>query len=507
MLLAGVALYASGCAPSYHPGLPPGSPFAGTEQETGGTTGHPAPVAVALGPASGDVTKDSAVVWGRTEGPALVQVEWWPASAAVVTDGGQSDRTPSAPTGSAPAAMRSVPHTTSAEQDFTFKTRIEALRPATTYFYRLWAMPLSGAHGREQAAVSSLGSFRTTPRPTDATRVSFAWSGDLGGQGRCRQGEPHYPMLDRVRRLQPAFFVFLGDLIYGDESCPTPPNVPGSEKPATTLDDYRAKHRYQHGAPTLRRLLAEVPIWAIWDDHEVRNNFSGPFDPQMPAGRQALMEYWPIGVPQADGTRLYRSWRYGADVEFFLLDTRQYRSRNTDLDDARKTMLGAQQRAWLLDGVTRSTATWKIIFTSVPLSNPDKGAPTIPGNDGWARGADGRGFETELTALVDAFRTQAVRNVVWLAGDVHYVQGVAYDADTDGAPDFHEFIAGPLSARPGRLATVPPTFHPTVLFSESGYDNVGHVTVDRETLQVEIVDVDGRIRHSHTVRAVAGGPR
>lgn len=455
----------------------------------------------------------------------MVQVEWWPASAAVAAGSGAlgsvgspSSMSSTASVGSTnasslsaesmgtdSAAMRSVPAATSAEHDFTFKAVIEKLRPATTYFYRLWATPNSGARREGAAVASPLGSFRTAPLVADTARVSFAWSGDLGGQGRCRQGEPHYPMLDRVRRLQPAFFVFLGDLIYGDEWCPVPPNLPGSEKPAVTLDEYRAKHRYQHGAPTLRRLLAEVPVWAVWDDHEVRNNFSGPFDPQMPAGRQALLDYWPIGAPTDEPTRLYRSWRYGAEVELFLLDTRQYRSRNTDLDDAQKTMLGARQRAWLIDGVTQSTATWKVIFTSVPLSNPDKGAPTIPGNDGWARDADGRGFQTELTALVEAFRAQAVRNVVWLAGDVHYAQGIAYDADGDGAPDFHEFIAGPLSARPGRLVPVPPTFHPTVLFSENGYDNVGHVTIDRETFQVDIVDVDGRIRHSHTVRAAGEG--
>ena len=82
----------------------------------------------------------------------------------------------------------------------------------------------------------------------------------------------------------------------------------------------------------LQRFLALVPIWATWDDHDVRNNFSGPYDPQMPLGRQALLEYWPIATPPGDPTRLYRHLRYGADLEIFVLDTRQYRSRNSDMD-------------------------------------------------------------------------------------------------------------------------------------------------------------------------------
>ena len=77
----------------------------------------------------------------------------------------------------------------------------------------------------------------------------------------------------------------------------------------------------------------------IWDDHDVRNNFAGPYDEQL-AGRQALREYWPIASPARDPHRLYRHVRYGADLELFILDTRQYRSRNADPDGPAKTMLG-----------------------------------------------------------------------------------------------------------------------------------------------------------------------
>ncbi len=482
-LLAG---FLAGCVSSARPGLPPGSPFVALDGDQDGT--------VQYGPASGDVTHHSAVIWARTIGPTVVQVEWWP-----TMEGEDRDASGSA---THPEARRTTPQATSAARDFTFKATLEGLQPDTTYQVRLWASPV-GPEARlvRPAIASRVSVFRTAPRSDTHATVTFAWSGDLGGQGRCRQGDRQYPILTQLVRERPAFFLFLGDLIYGDESCPSPPNIGGSERPASTLDEYRAKHRYQHGAPSLQRLLAAVPLWAIWDDHEVRNNFSGPFDAQMPAGRQALLEYWPIEELKQDPTRLYRSVRYGQDLEVFILDTRQYRSRNQDLDGPQKTMLGAAQRAWLLEGVSRSTATWKVITTSVPLSHPSKAAPTNPGNDGWARGDDGSGFETELSTLIQAFKDRAVANLVWLAGDVHFVQGTAYDPDGDGVPDFHEFIAGPLSARPGRLVPVPLTFRPTVLFAETGYDNVGVVTVSREVFHVAIVDGDGRVRHQATISA------
>ena len=72
-------------------------------------------------------------------------------------------------------------------------------------------------------------------------------------------------------------------------------------------------------------------------------------------------------IVEGDPHRLYRKIRYGADVEVFLLDTRQYRSRNADQDGPAKTMLGARQLRWLLDELQASDATWKVIVTSVPV--------------------------------------------------------------------------------------------------------------------------------------------
>ena len=482
LISSGFLLSVVSCGSPSHPGLPPGSPFDKTSSSSTGAVSH--------GVATGDVTTDAAVVWLRTDGPAQVEVRF------DTVNNWERFELEGAPRQS---SVKSRQVTTKKEQDFTLKVPLEGLIPATRYRYDI--RTIQPAQLSIPTTETAQGEFTTAPRSDESVTATFLWSADLGGQNRCRDEQTGYPIFDMMRVQKPDFTILLGDLIYGDDTCPSPPNASGSEFTASTLNQYRAKHRYQHGSPALQRFLASVPIWATWDDHDVRNNFSGRYDPQMPLGRQALLEYWPIRTPPDDPTRLYRQLRYGADMEIFILDTRQYRSRNADLDGPSKTMLGQRQLAWLLDGLAHSTAKWKLIATSVPLSTPKAGSLAMPGNDSWARGKDGTGFQTELRVIVDTILSQRIRNVVWLAGDVHYVQVNAYDVNGDGVIDFHEFISGPLSAASKAPLLPDPAFKPTTLFSEGGFMNFGKVTVRGATLDVTIFDDSGRVRFSHQVTA------
>ncbi|HEY7531142.1 MAG TPA: alkaline phosphatase D family protein, partial [Nitrospiraceae bacterium] len=392
------------------------------------------------GTAIGDVTSHSALLWLRTDGPRTVQVEYASVEAWQAVTRKPSDI--------AHVARTSL-FTTGPDTDFTLAIPFQGLKPSTKYRYLILVGPRGESGQLTEARLAAQGEFITWPDVKTTAPMTFVWSGDLGGQHRCRIGAVGYPIFDVMRQHHPDFFLFLGDAIYSDDVCPSPPNEPGADFTASTLAEYRARHRYQRGADALRDLLEVVPVYMIWDDHEVRNNFAGPFEPQMPAARQALRDYWPISSPTDDPDRLYRSVRYGADLELFILDTRQYRSRNADLDGPSKTMLGPTQLTWLVNGLQASTATWKVIATSVPLSIPKGGGVTVPGNDGWAGGPDGTGFERERQVIIDAIIGHHLKNVVFLGGDVHYIQANAYDPNGDGEPDFHEFISGPLSAAQG----------------------------------------------------------
>jgi alkaline phosphatase D len=467
--------------------LPPGSPFtAQVEVEK---------PSLPDGTAVGDITSHSAELWLKTAGSKRIQVEWASVEAWRKISAMASVQSP---------AARTPPLLTGPETDFTVTVSFEKLSPNTRYRYYVLVSDPDAGKRDFRPHVAAQGEFTTLPEASASVPLTFAWSGDLGGQDRCRQGEGGYPIFDTIREQKPDFFVFLGDTIYGDNVCLAPPNEPGTNFIATTLGEYRAKHHYQRGAAALRRFLETVPVYVVWDDHEVKNNFAGPFEAQMPAGRQALREYWPIHTDLSDPHRLYRQVRYGSDLELFLLDTRQYRSRNADPDGPAKTMLGAAQLRWLLDGMEASTATWKVIVTSVPLSVPKGGGLAVPGYDGWAGGTDGTGFERERQVIVDAIVEKQIANVVFLGGDIHWVQANIYDPNQDGVVDFHEFVSGPLSARPGHLTAPSPVLHPNTLINEEGYDNFGLVRVSKEVFDVSIIDATGKTRFSYRVQARKG---
>ncbi len=446
--------------------------------------GAPSRQAFLHGYAIGDVTSTSALLWfqGTEAGP--VQVEW------------RAEGVPDT------KAWHSLSVTLSKDRDLTATVLLGGLEPGTKYRFRVVPAVTPGQAVSKRLAGEGLeGHVTTAPPSTRSQPVTLVWSADLGGQQRCRRDAPGYPIFETMRRSGPAVALLLGDTIYGDDRCPSPPNMPGADFVATSLETFRDRHRYQRGATDLVRFLREVPVVVTWDDHEVRNNFSGAHEPLMAVGRQAFLEYWPIqGLPD-DPFRMHRVLRWGKDVELFVLDTRQYRSYNGEPDGPGKSMLGMAQREWLLDGLTRSTATWKLIVSSVPVSIPKPGSKLVPGIDSWAKGEEGTGFANELGRIVSVIMDQPIRNVVWLTADVHFPQINAYDPDADGTADFHEFVAGPLSANPGRLAALDQTFHPTTLYTDTGFYNFGRLTINGEDLRVEIVDDTGAVRYAQTFKA------
>jgi alkaline phosphatase D len=333
-----------------------------------------------------------------------------------------------------------------------------------------------------------------------AAAVRFSWSGDLGGRDQCRHLTDGYPIFRALARTPGDFFLFLGDTIYADHGCGGPDRLPGYDFVARTLRGFRAKHRYNRADPAVQEFFRSRGVYAIWDDHEVRNDFSGPDEPLMPDGRRAFLDYFPIVPPAGEPGRLYRRFRWGSRLEVFILDTRQYRSPNAHADGPDKSMLGAAQRRWLVDSVGNSTALWKVIATSVPLSVPTgRGA-----RDSWT-GAGPRGlpddnptgFATERDAILRDLRQRGVRNLVFVTADVHHAHVLRHEPHPGWT--IHELIAGPLSASLGRPRPVDAALAPQSLFGLGGVENFGDVTVDADGFTVRIVDKEGGVRFTHTI--------
>jgi len=417
----------------------------------------------------GEVTEASAIVWARGFEERSLSVEYSPA------------------TGGA-AAVATV--TLRRTDDFTGKVALTGLSPATRYTYRV-----------RHAGESVEGSFVTAPARDQARPVTFLWSGDLGGGRQCRHIQDGYPIFRPMAQRRPDFFLFVGDTIYADLRCGGPDWVPGYDFVATTLDGFREKHRYNRADPAVQDFFRSTSVYAIWDDHEVKNDFSGPGEPLMPLGRRAFVEYWPIHPPADEPTRLYRKVRWGKLLEVFILDTRQYRSSNRDPDGPGKTMLGTAQRRWLIDNVSTSTATWKAIVSSIPLS-----ISTGRGNvrDSWSNAnilgfpeENATGFAVERDLILRTFRDRKVKNLFWIAADVHHAELIRHAPWPDFA--FHEFVAGPLSASRGRPRPLDQGLNPRSLFGLGEIDNFGEMAIDAVGLTVRIIDVTGKVRFSHTI--------
>jgi len=141
-----------------------------------------------------------------------------------------------------------------------------------------------------------------------------------------------------------------------------------------------------------------------------------------------------------------------------------------------------------------------VVVSSVTLSVPT-GRPER--RDGWS-GAnvlgfpqEGAGFATERDALLKIFRQRDVRNLIFIAADVHHAELIRHHPHAEWS--FHEFIAGPLSAGLGRPRPLDLGLNPRSLFSRGGVFSFGEITVEPSVLTVRLIDETDSVMFTHTI--------
>ncbi len=475
------------------------------------------------GVASGDVTTSSAVLWARADRPArLVAVVHGPRGSLRRVRG--------------PWA--------SPDTDLTAKIELRGLRQGQDHRVTLAFESADGRDG-EQADVT----FRTASTRPDPT--SLVWTGDTCGQGWGIN--PDLGGLTGYRAMldtEPDLFVHAGDTVYADgplaESVVEPDgrvwrNVVTEEVAvvAQTLRQFRGRHRYTMLDENVRAMYARVPVVAQWDDHETTNNwYPGEVltDPRYDQeqrvdvlarrARRAWGEYQPVPASVTRGRggdastpgRLYRKVGRGRHLEVFCLDMRTFKDPNTPgLERDRTRILGKEQADWLVREVSRSAATWKVISADLPLgivvpdgpvdqeslSNRDPGAPL--------------GKELEIASVLQAFKRNRVRNVLWITADVHYCAAHHYDPARAGFTDFDPFweiVAGPIAAGTFGPNEMDGTFGPQVEFSKvADYPNqsprggnqfFGHLAIDAAgVMTASLRDVAGTVLWSKAMEPAA----
>jgi len=313
----------------------------------------------------------------------------------------------------------------------------------------------------------------------------------------------------------PDFFLCSGDTVYADgpltETVTLPDgrvwrNVVTPEKleVAETLTGFRGQFAYNLLDEHVRAFAARVPQINQWDDHEVTNNwYPGEIlgdegtdarytekrvDVLAARAFQAFHEWVPLDPRRAVDGRVYRVLPWGPHVDVFVIDMRTYRDANGANTGATGQLLGEEQARWLVDGLTASTATWKIVASDMPIGVliPDGGTAW----EGPANGAPGAatGRETEIAGVLSGIR--GVRNIVWLTADVHYTAAHNYSPSRAAFTEFDEFwefVSGPLNAGAFGAGDLDPTFGPEAVFVQGppaantspldGFQNFGEVEV------------------------------
>lgn len=265
-------------------------------------------------------------------------------------------------------------------------------------------------------------------------------------------------------------FVHLGDLAYCDGS--------------RSLDEFRAKYAQNYQSEGFRRMFREAGFYSTWDDHEVDNNW----DPErvnattFANARRAYFEHRAQRRHPTEPDRLWRSFRWGATLELFILDARGERRPSTRTTRTAQYLSRAQMD-WLKDGLARSTARFKVIANSVPIAN-------MPftfggGDDRW------EGYAAARDEILDHITGRSIRGVWWLSGDFHL--GAVGKLENAGARSaMRDIIAGPGGQFPNPLflSLLPSQFEFT-----TGENNTVTLRADpaRNELTVRFINGAGRV--------------
>ncbi len=323
------------------------------------------------GPMTGSITDHSAKVWIRTFSEITFKVlvaRDLALTNPVGTFNGQTKR----------------------NDDFTGIAEITGLQPNTKYFYMV---RINGVK------VGSIASFKTFPANGEVgiQRIVF-------GGGAFYNPELEY-IWDVIAKQKPAFFLGMGDNVYIDH-----PDLPEVQKFC---------YYQRESSPEFRQMLETVPYYSVWDDHDfgVNDSYGGAGETAKPWKKDVLNVYRQNTVnPFYGGGEKTKGTWYNfsmGDVEFFMIDTRYYRTPSFVKDGGiNANMLGKVQIGWLKNQLKKSTATFKIIISSIPWSDGAK--DIMEGRfDTW------RGYQKERAEIFDFLTENGIEGIVLLSADRH----------------------------------------------------------------------------------------
>jgi alkaline phosphatase D len=386
-----------------------------------------------LGVASGEATASSVILWTMYRGKQPLKVKVTDEAGALVFEA------------EAPVENGDVAH-----------VDVAGLTPYTRYEFQFF-----DGHGE----LSATGRFRTALPAGSRRPLTF------GAVSCTKEGYDLAALSHAGGREDLDAFLLLGDTVYCDG--------------ADGIAEFRDKWRSGIADPNQQSLRASTSLIMTWDDHELFNNWDADEVPktEFDNGLQAYFEHQPTRSGPL-GQAIWRSHKWGDTAEVFVLDCRGERKPSEQI------YLSRPQLDWLKLGLKNSTATFKLILNSVPISNFPGAFFATGTQDRW------QGYPKQREELLSYIDDLKLRGVLWLSGDFHL--GCVGRVSLQGPGQTQlEALVGPG----GQLANPSPSYPEEPQFDwASGINNYTTLGLDPATgkIRIRYFDAAGKVIFDRT---------
>ncbi len=242
------------------------------------------------------------------------------------------------------------------DKNFTHQWKLQNLEAGTMYVVQL----LARDHENKLLSDSIKGNFRTPPSGETQKELKFCivTCHDYPRRDASISGHKIYP---QMLKLYPDFYVHTGDVEYYDKPGPY----------ALTEDLMRFKWDRLFALPFQRTFFTQVTTYFMKDDHDALTNDAYPgMNYGAVSFERGLEIFDKEQFPSND--KPYKTIRWGKDLQIWITEGRNYRSKNNMEDGPGKTILGQEQKEWLMQTLKESDATFKILISPDPIVGPDR---------------------------------------------------------------------------------------------------------------------------------------
>lgn len=278
--------------------------------------------------------------------------------------------------------------------EFTAHFDVEGLEAGRSYNYRIISKSNDWKSEKYQFKTQVLWQYRSDPPEITIALGSCTY---INEEKFDRPGKPYggeYQIFESIVAMKPDLMLWLGDNTYFREP---------------DLFSYEGMvHRYSHTRqnPEMQQLLRACPNYAIWDDHDYGPNDSNRSFIYKDWSLEAFKEFWSnptYGIESNGG--ITTSFKY-ADLEFFLLDNRFFRT-DANIKTISPEILGKTQRDWLIEALQSSKAKFKFVLVGGQFLSDCK----VYENHAQ--------YEEEQRELINRLISENIGGVIFLSGDRH----------------------------------------------------------------------------------------